>query len=40
MNAENATTRAAELIQQGFSALSNVDGEGVKISMSKLAQDF
>jgi len=35
-NLENA----ASLIEAGFGALSNIDGEGVKIDLSKFGVDF
>ena len=40
MNAKNASERAAELIRMGMGALSNVDGEGVKINLEELGADF
>lgn len=40
MKFDNAAEMSASLIEKGLSALSNVDGKGVKISMAKLGADF
>lgn len=40
MEAGKASERAAELIQMGMSALTNVDGKGVQVALSQLGGDF
>lgn len=37
---ENAAEMSATMIEQGMSALTNVKGDGVKISMAKLGSEF
>jgi len=37
---DGSAENAAQLIKKGFSALSNVDGKGVKIDLAKLGADI